>query len=190
MLYNELSKFQGYDTKSFNDVFPDVEKFLADYNGIGIKPMLKSEDNVKTLYYLVYGKFGNSPIANWDETQFKYKLFTIIFQYGPTWEKKLDMQEKLRALNDEELFQGSKVINNHALNPGNIPGVMTGDPIELDYINDQAVVSYKKAKMNAYSELWSLLSEDVSEFFLQKFSELFLPVVRPKYPILYENEEI
>lgn len=190
MLYNELSRFQGYDTKSFNDVFPDAETFLTDYKGIGIRPMLKSEDNVKTLYYLIYGKFGNSPIANWDETQFKYKLFTIIFQYGPTWEKKLDMQDKLRGLSDDELFQGAKVINNHALNPGDIPGIMTGETTELNYINDQAVVSHKKAKMNAYAELWSLLSEDVSEFFLQKFSELFLPVVRPKYPILYSNEEI
>lgn len=188
IMYNDISRYQGFDTKLFSDIYEDADTFVNDYKNIGIKPMLKDDENVRTLFYLIYGKFGNSPIANWDETQFKYKLFTVIFQYGPTWEKKLDMQSKLRGLSDEEILQGTKVVNNHALNPGDIPGVTTGSPEELPYINDQATIQYRKSKMNAYAELWSLLSEDVSAWFLEQFAVLFNPIARPKYPILYENE--
>lgn len=41
-------------------------------------------DNVSLLYYLLYARYGNNPIANTDINQFKYKMYSVIFQYGPT----------------------------------------------------------------------------------------------------------
>jgi hypothetical protein len=41
-------------------------------------------DNVSLVYYLLYARYGNNPIANRDENQFKFKIFSVIFQYGPT----------------------------------------------------------------------------------------------------------
>jgi len=93
----------SYDTKIFTEVYDSADKFVYDYKNVGI-PTTISDANATTLYYLIYARYGNSPIANMDITQFKYKLFSIIFQYGPTWEKRLDVQKTLRDMNLADLL--------------------------------------------------------------------------------------
>ena len=84
------SLYGNYRTRKFTDIFPDVETFLQNYKNNGIQTTI-SDESATTLYYLLYSRYGNSHIANSDETQFKYKLFGTVFSYGPTWEKRLDM---------------------------------------------------------------------------------------------------
>lgn len=175
-----------YSTMLFSNIYPTVNEFIGDYEDVGIPTTIETQ-NVKTLYYLLYARYGNSPIANRDINQFKYKLFSTIFQYGPTWEKKLDIQNKVRNLSEEELMSGSKVINNHAYNPGDAPGTASLD--ELSYINDQSTQNYKKSKADAYMTLWSMLADDVSESFINRFKVLFKAFVLPEDPLLYYNEE-
>jgi hypothetical protein len=98
--------FPEYNTQLFTDIYSDVNDFLSDYNGLGIPALLQTA-NVTTLYYLLYGKYGNSPIANLDVNQFKYKLFSLIWQYGPTWEKRLDIQNTLRNFTESDLKAGA-----------------------------------------------------------------------------------
>ena len=147
--------FPLYDTEIFTNIYNDVNTFITDYTTCGI-PTTISQTNATTLFYLLYGKFGNSPIANLDVTQFKYKLFSIIWQYGPTWEKRLKIQEDLRndainwsegestssstsasGSNSNTVTYGKKNITNHAYNPETAPG--TGTNTELAYINEQQV---------------------------------------------------
>ena len=91
-----------YDTKLMTDVWSKATDFVADYQNIGI-PTTISAQNATTLYYLLYARYGNTPIANYDEEQWKYKIFSIVFQYGPTWEKRLDIQNTLRGLQISDL---------------------------------------------------------------------------------------
>ena len=91
-----------YDTKLMTEVWSQASEFLNDYQNIGI-PTTISNQNATTLYYLLYARYGNTPIANYDENQWKYKMFSIIFQYGPTWEKRLDIQNTLRGLQISDL---------------------------------------------------------------------------------------
>ena len=83
-----------YSTKKFTDYFVTVDEFIEEYNAAAI-PTTISETSAKTLYYLLFSKYGNNPIANYDETQFKYKIWATIFQFGPTWEKRLEIQTRL-----------------------------------------------------------------------------------------------
>ena len=92
-----------YDTKLMTEVWSDASGFLTDYQNVGI-PTTISNQNATTLYYLLYARYGNTPIANYDENQWKYKVFSIIFQYGPTWEKRLDIQTTLRGLQIADLI--------------------------------------------------------------------------------------
>ena len=92
-----------YDTKLMTEVWSDASGFLTDYQNVGI-PTTISNQNATTLYYLLYARYGNTPIANYDENQWKYKVFSIIFQYGPTWEKRLDIQTTLRGLQLSDLI--------------------------------------------------------------------------------------
>lgn len=174
-----------YSTKLFSDIWEDKDDFLADYQNIGI-PTTISTSSATTLYYLLFARYGNSPIANYDEAQFKYKMFAVIFQYGPTWEKKLAIQTALRGLQEADLIAGSKAIYNTALNPEGAPS--TGTTTELDYINSQNTTNYKKSKMDAYGQLWELL-EDVTEEFIVKFKYCFKQFVAPSRTFIYVTEE-
>lgn len=181
------SLYGNYRQVKFTDVYPDVATFLSDYTSNGIKTTI-SRESATTLYYLLYSRYGNSVIASSDTNRFKYDLFGTIFSYGPTWEKKLDIQEKLRNLTDDELFTGSTQIHNHAYNPGTAPSTNTLD--ELPAINEQNTSKYKKDKMSGYAMLVSLLDTDVTESFISKFKKLFITVVQPELPLWYATDII
>ena len=149
-----------YDTNLFCEIWDSSDKFLADYNNTGTEftnqvPTTISQENALMTYLLLFSRYGNNPIANYDVNQFKNKIFTIIWQYGPAWEKRLSMQEDIRNLTLQEITQGTKTdwssegsqsqnnsgtdttINNHAFNPSTAPTTQTTN--ELDYIDQQQV---------------------------------------------------
>lgn len=183
-LYNN-SLYGNYRTRKFTDIFSSVDEFLAEYKSNETYNMQNISDTAAVaLYYLLYAKYGNSAIANSDENQFKYKLWSIIFMYGPTWEKRLDIQKKLRQLTDDELFNGTMQIYNHSYNPSDAPA--TGEEL-LKTINDQNTSSTKRGKLEAYNILLDLLKTDVSEPFLEKFKKLFIVIVEPQIPLWYKE---
>lgn len=180
------SLYGSYRQKNFTDVYDSVEKFLTDYNGVGL-PTTISQGSAQTLYYLLYGRYGNDVIASSDINRFKYRLFGIIFQYGPTWEKRLEIQEKLRGLSEDEILTGSRQIYNNAQNPSTEPSTDTTD--ELQYINEQNVTKNRRGKLDAYAMLMELLRSDVTNELLTKFKTLFLTVIEPEEPLYYVSEE-
>lgn len=179
------SLYGNYRQKKFTDVFPDSATFLNEYKNNGIKTTI-ADDTATTLYYLLYSRYGNSTIASSDINRFKYSLWSIVFSYAPTWEKRLEIQEKLRDLTDDDLLIGSTQIHNHAYNPGTTPSTSTLE--ELTAINEQNTSRVKRGKMDSYSMLWDLLSIDVTQDFLNKFKYLFLTVVQPEIPLWYVTD--
>ena len=97
-----------YDTKLMTDIWSTATSFVSDYQTVGI-PTTISNASATTLYYLLYARYGNNPIANYDEEQFKYKMFSVIFQYGPTWEKRLSVQNTLRSMTIEDLVDNGSL---------------------------------------------------------------------------------
>lgn len=240
----------SYSTKLFTDIYEDATTFSTDYTTIGLGGITDST-LVTKLFYLLYAKYGNNPIINLDETQFKYKLFSTVFMYGPTWEKRLDMQAAIRQLSLNDLktgltisrsnstslnVQGSNTgsqetsgsttnsltgttIGNHAYNPSTDPSTQT--LTELQYIDQQNVnkdsksgssidsgtVSssgtnsrqdtgsstgseiHTKGILDAYTELWELLDNDVTSDFLAKFKSLFKVFVRPEKRLIFVTDE-
>ena len=175
-----------YNTMTFAEIFETSDKFLADWLANPLHVTSISDKDITNLYYLLYAKYGNSPIANMDVNQFKYKVFAIIFQYGPTWVKRLDIQDKLRSLTEEELMLGTKAINNHAYNPSSDPSTSTLS--ELEYINEQNTTNYKRSKLEAYSSLINLLKSDVTEEFLRRFKVCFKVFASFENPLIYVTE--
>lgn len=179
-----------YNTKLFTDVFPDVTTFIVEHDHCQL-PKKIGQDSLTTIYYLLYARYGNNPISNMDVNQFKYKVFAIIFQYAPAWEKKLQVQEIIRGLDADEILQGSKTIYNHALNPSTDPS--TASLEELNYINDQNTTSFKRNKLEAYGALLEVISDDVTEAFILRFKSLFRQFIAPDSLYLYvtpEDEEV
>lgn len=168
--------------RKFSDVFNKYTDFNTFLTTCKI-PLKISQSNTEILYYLLYARYGNSTVQSSDENQFKYKLASIIFQYGPAWEKKLEIQDNLKALTMEELELGSKLINNHALNPSTQPS--TNTQYELDKIDAQTVTLTKRGKLEAYNNLLALLSTDVTEAFIKKFQKLFIQFTYPANAYTY-----
>lgn len=179
------SLYGSYRQKRFTDVYESVEEFLADYKDCGI-PTTISDNSAQTLFYLLYGSYGNDIVASSDINRFKYKLFSIIFQYAPTWEKQLEIQTKLRGLTEDDIRLGSRQIYNTAQNPSTEPSTDTTD--ELQYINNQNVTKNQRGVLEGYATLLSLLRTDVTQEFLNRFRKLFLTIVQPEEPLLYITE--
>lgn len=179
------SLYGSYRQKRFTDVYESVEDFLADYKDCGI-PTTISDNSVQTLFYLLYGSYGNDVVASSDINRFKYKLFSIIFQYAPNWEKQLEIQNKLRGLTEDDIRLGSRQIYNTAQNPSTEPSTDTTD--ELQYINNQNVTKNQRGVLEGYATLLSLLRTDVTQEFLNRFRKLFLTIVQPEEPLLYITE--
>ena len=180
------SLYGNYRTRKFTDIYDNVDSFLADYSDNGL-PMLVDTTNMTTLFYLLYARYGNSSIASSDENQFKYKLFSIVFQYGPTWAKRLEIQDKVRNLTEDELRESAKALYNHSYNPSTLPSTDTVD--ELLTINEQNVTKHRRSKTDAYALLNDLLETDVTEEFISKFKKLFITIVEPELPLWYVSNE-
>lgn len=178
--------FPTSSTKTFVDIYTNVTTFKDDYNTItAFQSTELTSAIIEQIYYMLYARYGNNPITNLDENQFKYKLFMTIYQYAPTWIKKMDIQKKLRALNDTDIITGAKIIYNQAANPETEPSTLELE--EINYINTQNTTNYKKSKMDAYTQLWTILVSDVTEEFINRFKFLFKKSVSP-YTKLYVEE--
>lgn len=190
-----------YNNELFYEIYNTYDEFESDYNtwcedsGLydpDVTPQVDKRPittgSLKLLYMLLQGKYCNSPIANDNINHFKIRLFSKVFQAGPFWEKRLDIQDKLRKLTSDELLIGNTYINNKAINPGTAPS--TGSDDLLPYINEQNANIGKKGILEGYTQLLLLLESDVTEEFLNQFKDLFLIVVRPQRPALYINSII
>ena len=181
------SYYGGYRTRTFAEIFPSEEAWLASEETCPIALDLEDSGLLSShkLYYLLYARYGNRHIAMSDENRFEYALWSIVYQYGPTASKKFQIQTELRDLSLEDLKIGSKAIYNHSYNPSTEPS--TASLEELTTIDNQNTTQYKKSDMEAYANLLALLETDVLEEFLSKFNKLFIKVVAPDYPLYYET---
>lgn len=174
--------YGNYITKKFDDVFPDLESFITSYNNQGLQTAL-SEVEMTNIYYLLLAEYKNSHIANSDENQFIFKVFSTIWQYAPTWAKKIEYQGKIRSLTDPELLEGAKSIYNHSYNPSTAPSTSTLE--ELETIDDQNTTNYKRSKLDAYFQASQYLEQDFTKEFLDKFRKLFIRIAEPNMPLFY-----
>lgn len=188
-MYNDYLQFDGtslygnYRTRTFTQIFPDADTFAAQWEATPFAKILDDSLPNEVLYFLLYARYGNSHIASSDENQFKYKLFSIVFQYGPTWQKELSIQQELRIANFDDFRQGTTNIVNNANNPSVEPTTQTLS--ELPYINQQNVSKVTRSKADGYALLLSLLKKDVTEDFIKRFQYLFLTIVAPEKPLWY-----
>lgn len=179
------SDFGNYITKTFCDTFENVTEFIEFVKNSEVDVDMQ-ESSLTTLYYLLYGNYGNSSWANPDETQSCYKMLSIIFMYGPTWEKRIQIQKEVRAMTINDAISGGRSINNQSSNPSTKPTTSTME--ELLTIDNQYVNRFEKSKVDGYAYLMTLLKTDVTKEFLDRFKVLFIAIVAPQEPLYYETE--
>ena len=177
-----------YDTKSFAEIIPDYDSFkeLFDNEFDSYAKDCITATSLNKLYWLLYARYADNPIANRSETRFKARLVAITFQKAPTWERKLGVQASLRGLTEDELQTGARTIFNRALHDETPPG--TNTDTELTYINSQDVSKLKRSKLDAYSYLMDVLKTDVTEELISSYAKLFSKFVTPNITRIYVND--
>lgn len=183
--------FGNYITRTFSEIFPTVEDFLNEWQNCPFAAVEAKGEIINNIdysylqlgYWLLISRYADSHIASSNEDLFKYKVFNLFFTHGPTWIKRLEIQNKIRNLSEEEITTGSKVINNQALNPGTEPTTE-----ELAAINAQNTSKRKKSILEGYSTVLGLLKVDVCEEFIDRFKSLFITIVQPNLPLWYITE--
>lgn len=155
-------------------------------NNSGLTFDTRLVDQFPSLYLLLYSRYGNSHFANMDLTQSKYKVFATIWQWGPAWAKKLELQEMVRNLTDDELSTGNITLGNTTLNTNET----VADPTAmLSRLNDQHAQITKRGKIEQINSVIMLIENDVTEPFLDKFKPIFAVCTTPSDMLVYGVDE-
>lgn len=184
----ETNLFGTYLTRTFSDIFPDLDTLKSSYEALPTSmQVVESDDDLERIFLLLMSKYKNSHICNTDEDQFILQFFTKLYINAPVYLKKTEILSAVRKLGMDEIQTGATAVYNHAYNPG-VTGTSTSDPTELTFINDQNTTKYKKAKTDAYAEYLTLLKQDPTEAFLDRFKDLFLSIVEPYNELIFYGE--
>lgn len=177
-----------YNTEILTDVWENSTSFVNDFK---VCPFYSgnvyNDTELMLLYYLLYARYGNSAIAGFDINQWKYRMYYTINAYMPTYLKKKEIQNNLRELGLAKIMDGGKTINNHAFSPTD--PISTDSDVILTYINDQVVGNVKLSELEGYVKKYNVLDDSITDEFLDKFSELFIKITYPQFPLLYEEQD-
>lgn len=174
-----------YNTKTFAQLFETSNDFITAVNGSFANGSL-SDSELTLTYGLLYARYKNDPLANLDEDQSKSMFYSIIFRYGPSWSKRLEIQRNLRGLSEEDICRGSKAIYNKAYNPSTDPSTDTLE--EIPEINEQATSKNSRSRIEGYAFLFTLIKTDVTSEYIDKFEECFKQFYVPDCNALYVDE--
>ena len=144
--------------------------------------------NMTTLYYLLWARYASSHIRSDYPQQWKMKIMMTVFEYGPTWSKRLEIQDKVRNLSDEEIQKGTIMTYNSAMNPDGAPTTDTWDT--LKGINSQNKNLYQRGKLDSYAYIDQILRTDVTREFIEKFKKFFDIMAAPGMKLDYDLSNI
>lgn len=201
--FTQHTDYGSSRTRSFADIFPNFETFQEAWNetvfaqqAVALSQTIpesgdtEGPQNLMLIYQLLLARYANSTIASSDENRFTLQCMATIFQYGPAWIKRLEIQHTLHEmdLTSEEFLRGSAQIFNTSLNPSEDPATDTMTP--LSTINQQNVNIQKRDKFKALAILEELLKTDITGAFIDRFRPLFRTIVAPQRPLFYITEEL
>ena len=149
---------------------------------------MATNGTMTTLYYLLWARYASSHIRSDYPQQWKMKIMMTVFEYGPTWSKRLEIQEKVRNMSDEEIQKGTIMTYNTAMNPDGAPTTDTWDT--LKGINSQNKNLYQRGKLDSYAYIDQILKTDVTRDFLEKFKKFFDIMAAPGMKLDYDLSNI
>lgn len=175
-----------YNTKTFAQLFDSSSAFITAVKGSFAKDAL-SDSELALTYGLLYARYKNDPLANLDEDQSKSMIYSVIFRFGPSWSKRLEIQNNLRNLSEEDICKGSKAIYNKAFNPSTEPSTATLE--EIPEINEQTTSKNSRSRIEGYAFLLTLIKTDVTSEYIDKFEECFKQFYVPDCNAIYIDED-
>lgn len=189
-------------TRTFSNIFPSFKPFQDAWNNsifskqaVALtQPIPENPSNapanLELIYQLLLSKYANSHVSSEDESRFTLDLMATVFQYGPAFIKRLEIQHTLHEmdLTSDDFLRGSAQIYNQSFNPSEDPATDVMTP--LSTINQQNVNIQKRDKFKALAILEELLRTDVVSDFIYRFKPLFKHDTVLYEPTLYYETEV
>lgn len=174
-MYNEMRRL----TYKFCEYYNTFDAFKAKYDELPTTLKVITEAQLKVIYYLLMGQYGNSSFANLSIELSNQRVFNTIYQYAPIYLKKRQITDAILALqlDSDDVLGGTTAIYNSAANDGSLPTTQTTS--EIGYVDSQNVTKYKRTKLEGYSNYYELLNNDATKDFLSKFKSLFAKYIFP-----------
>lgn len=160
---------------TFKDVFDTYGTFSSAWDDSGFPRSVISNTNQPLVYSLLYSRYANSTVASIDIDRFKSEVFSIIWQHGPAWQKKLAIQAAINAMDEDDVEIRDTTIFNTAQNPSTAPA--TSDFTPLSKIDAQNQQQTKRNPLVGWAQLRELIEADFTGQFLDKFKKLFILIV-------------
>lgn len=164
------------ETKTFIEVFPTETDFINNFTKSVYSKYLTDETFLAITYDILLANYKNSKIAAIDTDSFKRKINFILFSKGPACLKKLEIQEKVLALTEDDIRTGTVGKFTHGYNPSDVPGTANSDT-EIETVNEQSLNKYTKSKLDGYNGLLELIKTDIMTTFINNFRKLFMTVI-------------
>ena len=156
----------------FTTIFPDLETL----NEWKVKLMPTIPDTTEEEWVALLGRYGGSHIRYNNRVQFIASFFTILKEAQEKLRIKLQVNTRLRTLEEVEALDGEEVISNTATNPDQEPSTVDYDP--LPYVNSQVAQKGKLGKVKGlYNWKHSVGGQAYNEF-LDAFKQLFRVILR------------
>lgn len=149
---------------------------------------MATKGTMTTLYYLLLARYASSHIRSDCPQQWKMKIMMTVFEYGPTWSKRLEIQEKVRNMSDDEIQKGTIMTYNSAMNPDGAPTTETWET--LKGINSQNKNLYQRGKLDSYAYIDQILITDVTRDFVEMFKKFFDIMAAPGMKLDYDLSNI
>ena len=164
------------NTQTFAEVYSTEQSFIDSFRNSAYTDYIEDDKYLKLTYALLFAKYEESHIASFNSASFENKVNSFIFQYAPAWIKKLEIQQALIRLTEEDVTKGAVAKFTHGYNPSTVPGTGNSDT-EIETVNEQTLNKYTKSKLEGYSGLLELLTNDVTQTYISKFSKLFMKTI-------------
>ena len=109
--------------------------------------------------------------------------------------KNLLTNEETNTFNNDDSSLSEEGNNTIGSSPMNIEGMSNITAMwnvvngEIESINQQTRTKRKLSKIDAYSNLWSMLKPDITSEFLDRFKDMFIMVAEPSEPLWYVSDE-
>lgn len=171
-----------YSTESFSDRFSNYQEFKRKYDESPMEDRLIHDEGygayqLDTIYALLASRYWADHMKSNNGDMFELRLFQIIWQHGPKWQRDMKLYDKVRNLTEDEMSIGSKSIHNHAQHPDTAPD---NDSVKaLPFIDSQNVTTYIKSPRDRNIDILELENSEITENFISRFSILFRDILYP-----------
>lgn len=162
-------------TKTFYEQYPNVDKFVEMWNVSPFKIDTISQEEIRNMYYQLVSEYMVSHFAFIEPLQIDLQVAKTIYNYYPNLKKKLDLQDQILKMTEEDLADGNTAINSSMSNPDT--DEISPSDATLPYTASKSIQTRKYSKPDRYTRQYNLIVDGLYDLYIKRFKSLFLTLI-------------